>query len=492
MSFRKNAFSYFLWATYLITIGTAFTWYMVEKFKKGHITNPPLIFLFVSLSFVLEFLCFVGLRKLFLIKKSKSLDIRKIEQILVVLFLAGGFFIRIGNCEVSESSYYLKAMVTETTSIADITHGATQIYLWLLHFCFFIFGNKWMVGIILQLILQFLGCMLFYFIVRQISGIFPAIMFLAYEMFTPLEVSAGITYSPQMLYQLLYYLVFAFLLFTVKLYFSENPEKEVPYKRILFFSFASGLGIGIASYLDIKGLTLLLLLFCFSAVQNTDGISRKRKAKRKYCYVITIAITAILTFLLCIAYDAYKAGYSLWYVIKAWASLYRSNGFSFDFWRIQLQNEWVCFVMLILLSIMIYSFWCRNHQEKIRIWYLLFLSLGVIEVLKLQTQWNYQGSLFLIICSVITGIGIKEGLYKEQISEEMSPLVQMEGVVMQETTLDKKETEVEAEPKIQFIENPLPLPKKHVKKVMDYGFEPSLEQMKFDVDISSQDDFDIE
>ena len=43
----------------------------------------------------------------------------------------------------------------------------------------------------------------------------------------------------------------------------------------------------------------------------------------------------------------------------------------------------------------------------------------------------------------------------------------------------------------KFFETPLPMPKKHVKKTLDYTFEPSSELMKYDIDISPDDDFDI-
>jgi len=43
----------------------------------------------------------------------------------------------------------------------------------------------------------------------------------------------------------------------------------------------------------------------------------------------------------------------------------------------------------------------------------------------------------------------------------------------------------------KFFETPLPMPKKHVKKSIDYAFEPSDDLMKYDVEISPNDDFDI-
>ena len=55
------------------------------------------------------------------------------------------------------------------------------------------------------------------------------------------------------------------------------------------------------------------------------------------------------------------------------------------------------------------------------------------------------------------------------------------------TTEDQNPTEG----KVNFIENPLPLPKKHVKRTMDYGIEIPAEQMEFDIQTSDMDDFDI-
>lgn len=44
---------------------------------------------------------------------------------------------------------------------------------------------------------------------------------------------------------------------------------------------------------------------------------------------------------------------------------------------------------------------------------------------------------------------------------------------------------------VQFIDNPLPLPKKHVKKTMDYPFIPDASQMHFDIEVDPRDNFDF-
>lgn len=43
----------------------------------------------------------------------------------------------------------------------------------------------------------------------------------------------------------------------------------------------------------------------------------------------------------------------------------------------------------------------------------------------------------------------------------------------------------------EYLDNPLPVPRRHVKKEMGYGFEPEADQMFYDIPVSDQDDFDI-
>lgn len=68
-----------------------------------------------------------------------------------------------------------------------------------------------------------------------------------------------------------------------------------------------------------------------------------------------------------------------------------------------------------------------------------------------------------------------------------------EGVTLekkQETASDRKESETQ-KTKTAMIENPLPLPKKHEHKEMDYEYTVSEAMMKFDIEISDTDDFDL-
>lgn len=74
---------------------------------------------------------------------------------------------------------------------------------------------------------------------------------------------------------------------------------------------------------------------------------------------------------------------------------------------------------------------------------------------------------------------------EEQEEEKKSGLIIAEAPV--------PDTGEEAEAETVFIENPLPTPKKHVPREMDFDLEPDADQMHFDVvDMKGKDYFDID
>ncbi|TCL59902.1 hypothetical protein EDD76_10391 [Kineothrix alysoides] len=71
-------------------------------------------------------------------------------------------------------------------------------------------------------------------------------------------------------------------------------------------------------------------------------------------------------------------------------------------------------------------------------------------------------------------------------------LVRIESInIDKEALSEERGGKEEIKKEIKFIENPLPLPKKHVKKDMDYAIEVLSEQMDYDISPKENDDFDI-
>lgn len=67
-------------------------------------------------------------------------------------------------------------------------------------------------------------------------------------------------------------------------------------------------------------------------------------------------------------------------------------------------------------------------------------------------------------------------------------------IEMKKTEPETLEAQTEASGPVsapRFIENPLPLPKKHEKREMDYQYEVAEDKMNYDREIKENDDFDI-
>nr|WP_305142054.1 hypothetical protein [uncultured Acetatifactor sp.] len=102
--------------------------------------------------------------------------------------------------------------------------------------------------------------------------------------------------------------------------------------------------------------------------------------------------------------------------------------------------------------------------------------------------------------------GLEDDLVIEELGDsetEISPTeerelrqdlpVETEDAVFQREKALKEELKRENENtvhKVHFLENPLPVPKKHVKRVMDYPLRSALED-DFDFTVAEEDDFDI-
>lgn len=154
------------------------------------------------------------------------------------------------------------------------------------------------------------------------------------------------------------------------------------------------------------------------------------------------------------------------------------------------------------------------------------LGLILLGVVLLCAYFTDNNTLFPVITSllvVFSGVGFEWIAFfdfkKENLSFEKTITADFENNITEEfvivPALDEEKPVIKDEPVInnnvsaidtaviidktpatesqkpRFIDNPLPVPKKHVKKSINYAFEPTLDQMKYDIDISESDDFDI-
>ena len=205
MVWKKNFLSVILWAVYFLGISAALMFSVYGVVIEGGLQQSGVAALMAAggcAGIVLLFvLCRLAARRFpvsFCQGNSEAAGL--IEGVLFIALITAGIFLRIVNFDHAgeDAAYYEIAKVTEKSGILEVAHSATYIYLCLLRVLFMIVGNKWLAGIVLQLVLQFVAAFSLYQAVRKSAGTVAGLIFLGMMMLLPTQVMRGLTYSPQM------------------------------------------------------------------------------------------------------------------------------------------------------------------------------------------------------------------------------------------------------------------------------------------------------
>lgn len=572
MSFKKNVVSYGIWALYLMIVGIVLSFMgMVVGNQNSQI--PYMALGLLALSFGLLFLVYFLAKKIIdsvKVKKMSGGSAAVIEGSLVAVSLMAGIVLRvvmIGGAG-EEAAYYEVAKVTENQIQMQLVQGSIYYYLFLLNGLFRLVGNKWMAGIVLQIVLQLVGILVAYFAVRRLAGKGPALISLLFLTLAPGSVREGMTYSPKMLYFCLYALIL--LIIAQFLWRSTRPGKVLTW----ILAVLCGALVAFAGYTDITGFTLAVPL-C-----GLLGLKREQRGMLKWVAQFFLSALALAgTFCLLVYLDGAMSGSDFGRVLGAWCTTYSIKGADYDFFFRESGYETI--LLLIFMGLGIFTFTRRKNEEIFSPWVVMVISIVVMRILGIITP-NMNGSYQMYFAMTgLAGVALSElfvrdgGRVAESVSIPEAVVEDLDQTRVAAPTENEKPVEptapsdtkkkrrrwrgdapvwenlpqesfeeqgalaplaVKAEPgeiaaaekkqaeppkpvqpprqeeqrnmeklsgqaeppkqeeqqkQVQFIENPLPLPKKHVKKVMDYPFIPDASQMHFDIEVDPRDNFDF-
>lgn len=146
---------------------------------------------------------------------------------------------------------------------------------------------------------------------------------------------------------------------------------------------------------------------------------------------------------------------------------------------------WVLWIGVFLggfCTLMKYTGVTGNYWKEQLWWWLQHLTVEKDGLWQEMNPW---------ICFYLGGAILMSGMFgflakkKKQQSEEMTePAKPDEDIAKQE-----KDQATEELPKVTYLENPLPVPKKHEKRTMDFDVEDQVDD--FDIQIDEKDDFDV-
>lgn len=466
---QKNVFSYFMWFLYAAAVCVSLFMISGEfTIRMGYsgAVEPVMGALWLVLSGLFVFAVNKYIRNENKRNKEGKMISLVTESTVAVVLLAIGMFLRLFALDQAGeyAAYYEMAMVTEDRVIPPVVHGAVYWYLQLLHFVFIIFGNKLLAGIGLQILLQMVAVALFYLAVRKLSGVFSALVMLGLVMTGPGMVEEALMLSPKMLLFAVYAAVFLIVATGVK-------HK----KSVLYFIF-SGLLTAVVGYLDVIGISLVL--FTVAGLLLAEG----ERASVRWTKVSVYVSSGVIGFVLLMWVDSFTSSIHFMNVIRAWWHIFSPEGIAMP-WKMELVSvTWDVLFLVLALTLGIFSFW-RGRKDKQSLWILMalvFLALSVTG--SATTEIGTQIYLY-ITAAVLAGIGTAGVVSREDRSCKVSG--EQEDVELQVND------STEAVQQVRYIENPLPLPKKHVRKVLDFDRELQEGMEEFDLDIAEDDDFDI-
>lgn len=503
MRWKKNAVSYLTWIVYavaaevgLVCLSDALCDTMKIRISVGAISS-------------LVYMLLAGLGVFLLHRLSGRRDGQWkwqttagiLRAAIAVFLLAAGLILRIqhiGNAT-ENAAYFELASVSQGQEVPQFAHGAVYFYVRLLNGLFFFLGNKFVVAIWTQILLQFIALLLLFFAVRRLAGENAAIVMLAFWTFSPYMIQGAVDLSPEMLYLVLWG--------GVLLWISCLAGRK---KHICYF--LTGLAVAFVVYLDIAGCFLLLVLA--AAVFAFSESEEKIPGGVKLLRLLAVALGVAGGFASCVLVDALVTGKRFTDVLTVWFALYQPHTFTLPFSLTASTGGLTEYlVLMVVLMPGIFAYWRNRKTDGLMWWVILAVMVGLAGCVGLFTAEMPVGRFLYFSLTLLAGVSVNEALLplKAKRSDSIEPKQGEMGEVGRET--EKRENPAEhrseAEKKepsavqqlpdeergkqkaVTFIENPLPLPKKHVKRTMTFRLDEESGKDDFDIAVDESDDFDF-
>lgn len=359
--------------------------------------------------------------------------------------------------------YYQASIVQEEKQEPVITSGVVYAYTQNLSDIFERTGNRIDVVAVYHIILQavsvlflFLGC---HYLFGGAAAFLEILLFSA----SPYMISVIFKVSPESYYLFGWSLVFLLICILFK------RTKERGWYRSNFdelFLMITGFLLGVVCIWHYTGFLLVGLLI-YTTVRNASGLQEKRDAWKE-AYAIAnlleqgefdedenVEIMPVVLQALIIAAGMFVGEY---------CTLMKYTGVTGNF--IKGQTIWWLKQLFYVED---------GRWQDMAWWFPLWLLLSIVlgAVLQAFTRFVYNR----IKDREIRKMEMQESKNKTEVKEEIK------------APAKEKEEEKKEEKKVNYIENPLPLPKKHVSRTLDFKTDKNNDG--FDVEVHADDDFDI-
>lgn len=428
--------------------------------------------------------------------------------VFVMSFLTAWHYIGTNQplSDLYDTTYFDMAAVGKGT-VMPTTHGAGYLYVLCLSFVLSFLGNRLIAAVMFQLFLYMISLILCYVIVRKMAGRFPACVALCLLYVLDTGRAALGAVDPGCFIFVLYLIGMLVTVSFVKSYCKGGITKPAAFMGAA----VTGLIIGILVYFDLTAVTLFLFLGGILVGKQSDAQDKERTTTgfRAAAFLTALLGGAAAWFVMLFVVSA-GGGVSVWQGIKGWEELHIVNAGHYQLFRFlsetNLSTECLLsgFGMVFPAAFLVFSFLGNEKEQNYMLWVVACLAIA-------PTPFCGNGVVMyrgvpVFFWAVLAALGLQNCIFGDKfkvvqaVMEELHAAAQTEpqtaaAVSAEAQTIGAAPPSPAVEPTQQetprFIENPLPLPKKHVKKEMEYQYEVEESRMYYDIEVDDDDDFDL-
>ena len=452
MIYRKTWFDYVLWAVYagLCVMLLAFTGYHIYVSYVG----LPLARLGAFLVFPVLVLAYLGLRlsSRTLGRKHGVLSRRAamLETSVVSASFIFGLIIRISKVlhtppGVVAGPFYEQALIKVEQEAMPLTRGVSNLYVRCLSAVFSFLGNGAASAMLFQVFLQLLAMAFGFCVVKKAAGSLAAGVSLLMLSFSEIFLDKISVADPECLFLVVY----LFGLFLIISFLKAVLGGEIG-KGCFLPAVFLGIILGGLAYLELWCATLLLFLAgLFTGKYQMPEY-------RKHCLSVfgVTVFSCVAGFFGAVAVGGAVRGASFLNCLFGWFFPYLLTGFRERFFGVFDGRYMFWAVLFLAAAFLVFEFIRGGKEQNYTLW---FLPCILTTVLMLSGFGRMDFEIVAaFLWSVMAGLGVKNCVSGGQAEAVLKKIEEINEMAEEPETLLLKEE------KPRFIENPLPLPKKHV------------------------------
>lgn len=374
------------------------------------------------------------------------------------------------------------AFILDTNCASINTISMEYIYTAIFSFLFSLLGNKAEVAVYFQIVLHIIGIVILFFAIKKFTN--PVCAWICYLVFICMPFVFSISINQ------LFFLFFAIIfgISAIYTYILSSKELNLIIKTIssVLISFV------FTQLLFLDSIFVIFLLFGLLISLFISNGEKQVRYRTKIICMFSYIIGSVITFTI---YFAEKSKPLFQNFIYGLFTLNTDTPVFFKEFKLSMQVDKIYFytILGVFILFMIFSFF-QNRKTHTALIISLFLGLNMFWIL-FKTNINPY-MVVITLAWIIFVLGVQSvvcliNYKKEELENEQEEIeIEMNEEVLSAVIESKEEVIVSEEvtnesnliKKINYIENPLPVPKRHVPKVLDYIFDPKPEDMHYDLD----------